>query len=125
MPTTVIETTVEVPDSRINDLLCSAFEGGSTYWCAKARLAKGNDWPAEIEYCHELPMAGRYVKLTTHNPEDDPKPHLIGRERCAAALQLMAANHPKHFADLLNEDDDADTGDAFLQLAAFGEVVFG
>jgi hypothetical protein len=37
----------------------------------------------------------------------------------------MAADYPRHFADLVNENDDADTGDAFVQCCVFGEVIYG
>jgi hypothetical protein len=37
----------------------------------------------------------------------------------------MRDQYPRHFADLVGEDDDAITGDVWLQLAVFGEVIYG
>ena len=37
----------------------------------------------------------------------------------------MAETHPRHFADFLAGNEDATTGDVLLQLAVFGELVFG
>ena len=40
-------------------------------------------------------------------------------------LKLMQEQYPHHFADLVEEEDDAITGDVWLQLAVFGEVIYG
>jgi hypothetical protein len=40
-------------------------------------------------------------------------------------LQLMADKYPNHFADFMQENDDATTSDVFLQLSVFGELIFG
>jgi hypothetical protein len=40
-------------------------------------------------------------------------------------LEIMATKYARHFADLVSENDDADTHDVFLQCALFGEVVYG
>jgi hypothetical protein len=37
----------------------------------------------------------------------------------------MADKYPRHIADILSENDDATTGDVFLQLCLFGDVVYG
>ena len=40
-------------------------------------------------------------------------------------LELMRDEYPHHFADLVSGNDDAITGDVFLQLATFGELIYG
>ena len=40
-------------------------------------------------------------------------------------LELMRDQYPHHYADLVEEEDDAITGDVWLQLAVFGEVIYG
>lgn len=40
-------------------------------------------------------------------------------------LQVMATECPRHFANLVNEDDDAETADVFVQCCVFGEVIYG
>jgi hypothetical protein len=37
----------------------------------------------------------------------------------------MAREAPQHFADFLNENDDADTGDVFVQCCLLGEIRYG
>lgn len=40
-------------------------------------------------------------------------------------LQKMATEYPKHFADIVNDNDDADTADVLLQLSTIGELRYG
>ena len=40
-------------------------------------------------------------------------------------LELMRDQYPRHYADLVEENDDAITGDVWLQLAVFGELIYG
>ena len=40
-------------------------------------------------------------------------------------LDLMAGEHQRHWQDFINENDDADTADVFMQLCLFGEIVYG
>jgi hypothetical protein len=49
----------------------------------------------------------------------------LGKSEIEKGLSLMAEAYSKHFSDFIEENDDADTADTFLQLCLFGEVVFG
>lgn len=40
-------------------------------------------------------------------------------------LELMRDQYPRHYADLVEENDDLVTGDVWLQLAVFGELIYG
>lgn len=40
-------------------------------------------------------------------------------------LETMRDKYPRHWADLVEENDDLITGDVFLQCAVFGELVYG
>jgi hypothetical protein len=40
-------------------------------------------------------------------------------------LSVMASHYPRHFVDLLNEQADEITADAFLQCCLFGELIYG
>lgn len=42
----------------------------------------------------------------------------------ANGLNVMASKYPRHFADFLNENIDAITGDVFLQCCLLGEVAY-
>ena len=121
----VVKTTV--PDQRIEDLLCNALEGGSNYWYIIKKFNYPSGQTKEslgITYPHiELPLKGG--SLTIGDIEGQMPDKVLDRAAITKGLELMAEKYPKHYADFLAENDDATTGDVFLQLAVFGEVVFG
>jgi hypothetical protein len=51
--------------------------------------------------------------------------HHITLDDVRKGLELMRDNYPRHWADLVEEQDDLITGDVFLQLATFGELIYG
>jgi hypothetical protein len=51
--------------------------------------------------------------------------HEVSREMIDLALQAFATQEPRHFADWLAENDDAETADVFLQLCVFGKTIYG
>lgn len=130
----------EVPFQRISDMLVSAFEGGSNYWILDVEKVKpterlfhldGKPEPTEFPlYEHPLNPGGA-VRVRVDNDQGKPlelngkKVFELNLESIAKGLQLMQEKHPSHMADFLDENDDADTADVFLQLCLFGEVVFG
>ena len=59
----------------------------------------------------------------SENEEPDRYPITIDNIR--KGLELMRDQYPRHYADLIEENDDAITGDVFLQLAVFGELIYG
>jgi len=134
----------EIPAGRVEDLLCSAFEHGIGYWARVADV----EWVDGAQYSHQLPVRGGSVTLedgdgsgwpktardyadvslerglTYVERELDVRPKL-DQETIRRGLQLMATKHSRHWAEFLAENDDAETGDVFVQLCVFGEVIFG
>lgn len=51
--------------------------------------------------------------------------HEITLANVKKGLELMRDQYPRHYADLVEEEDDAITGDVWLQLAVFGELIYG
>lgn len=131
-----IERQVEnIDDEEISSLLCSAFEGGTGYWLRELdyELADGVSIddirrdPEDIDqYWHwtQLVPLEEGCRVTGHDIVDD-KPVYVDRERIERGLQLMATKTPKHWADWRTQSGDAITGDVFLQLCIFGEVIYG
>lgn len=119
-----IITNVTVTPEQVTNLLTGALDGGSTYWARKVTKERFNG----AEWASEAPMAGGSFVLLHDEPDmnDDTLCETrIDREACEVGLQVMATDYPRHFADLLNENDDACTADVFLQCICFGEVVYG
>ena len=102
----------------------------------------GNGWPFVKAYksdadkglfkdceCREDKWAtallkGKGVAVYDLYDEDETKHHLT-IDDVRKGLELMRDGHPRHYADLIEENDDAITGDVWLQLAVFGEVIYG
>jgi hypothetical protein len=135
---------VTVSVNRVKCLLCSAFEGGSNYWIdhVENQLADGmtsedfrkggkftdpeNYWPSHMI----VPFFdGCGVKIVVSDEDDlgdDEKPAILNVASMQKGLELMAAMEPnRHWQDFIDENDDACTGDVFLQLCLFGKLIFG
>lgn len=124
---------------RISDVLVGAFEGGSNYWMA--RISAITPIPkADIKAIGDklgikdavatyqvIPfMEGNGVIIQESEPSSDtPKQLILNLESLAKGLDLMAQKHSRHFADIVEENDDANTSDVLVQLAVFGEIVYG
>ena len=122
-----LKITHTVTDERVTDLITSALEGGSNYWymidISQSTLVN------DAHYLVEQPMRGGNLCVGLKNEEDGPVNGLtqwnLNRESCKQGLEIMSRTYPRHFADWLNKNDDAITGDVFLQCALFGEIIFG
>ena len=60
--------------------------------------------------------------------KDEPKENgtlrlLLTKEKLIRGVQIMAKVLPKHFHDWMNETDDADTADAYLQCCLFPDMI--
>ena len=116
----------EIPKERVSDLLCDAFEGGSNYWylLQDYKLPPGKKGK-DFKFPHiEVPLfeGGSVIVDAPGDKEHSGK--LLNLEAIQKGLQLLHDLYCNHFNDLLTDNDDADTGDVFLQLCLFGEVVF-
>lgn len=115
-----VKAVVKVDRARINDLFVGAVEGGSTYWCdfldlspkAKEHYKEHKDFYAAMEL-------GFWVR--THEGDK----HTATEEDINNALQLMAEKYPWHFWNVVNQNDDSETADVFLQLCCLREITYG
>ena len=132
------EITVTVPltfpEVRVRDLFCSAWEGGSAYWCrlkkrivppAARKLIEAEKKAKGDFFDHEYPfIPGVQVVLEDATDEDTGLLWILTREALISGLEVMAKKYPQQFVDFVAENDDAETADTFLQCALFGEAVF-
>lgn len=152
-PSTVFATInrpVEITEERIRDLLCGAFEGGfSQTWVKEidAKFPEGitiEDFRSPHSRKPNIPK-GKYaldeyfpwyllvpfvegcsVVIVPHeDDEEDIDPAELNRETILKGLEVMATEEPRHFANFVDENDDAITSDVFLQCCVLGKVVFG
>lgn len=126
-----IKVQQEVSYERIANLLCSAFDPASRgigYWgtvekyVAPKELAFQSD-PEQVYQYMDYPLNEGGQIIVRDNEEE--KVHTLDLEAIKKGLQIMADKEPRHFADILDENDDMTTADVFVQCALFGEVIYG
>lgn len=126
--------TLDIPRDRTADLLCSALEGGSNYWYSEAHVYDPDqNLPAKLDCLDDIFNQSKYYRAALCNvpgvslrvKDDEGKSYDINLRRLAEGFQVMHKKYPKHFADFIAGNDDATTGDVFLQCALFGELVYG
>lgn len=123
--------TLNVTKERVQDLICNALEGGSNYWYSIQKFVKPSkvenptgfrhlDYPVSEDGALEIT-----VRDTGEGDDMAGKVFRLDQGACQRGLSIMAEKYPRHFSDFLSENDDADTGDVFLQCALFGDLIFG
>lgn len=115
---------ITVPTERIQDTLVTAFEGGSNYWYSDLKVVRDVKEPGEMG-CHRFHIIPTVKGGVISLRDDEGVKHTLNHTKVQKGLQTLAAKFPQHFADLIAENDDADTGDAFLQCCIFGDVIYG
>lgn len=106
---------------QISNLFVGAIEGGSNYWCAKIRPLNKDD-----KRSYDVYMLDGFIAW-----EEEESTHGQGLKRTVTkddidvAVKIMSEKYNRHFNDVLNENDDAETADVFLQLCCFKTLVYG
>lgn len=128
----------EIPLSRIADLLCCAFEGGSNYWylIKESHAPSTDELPFRTDEIRVFPHVdyplneGGYLIITTleHDVHKGKKEWRLDLNAVKHGLRVMAALQPghggHHFPNFMAENEDAETGDVFLQCCLFGEIIY-
>jgi len=114
------------------NLLCGAFEGGSNYWYMiesyKTPEVTGKPWGEEYTPAYiSIPFSEDGAVMLVDCEDEEGDKFTLDKEAVARGKKLLEEDeqYSHHFADVLNENDDACTGDVFLQLCVFGEVIYG
>lgn len=131
-PTISVNVKHEISLQRISDLLCSAFEGGSNYWYQIDKFIKPETMSFRTDkdqifrhLDYPLNEGGALIISDIEGDLNEPPWKRLDLNAIKKGLRTMAKKHPRHMGDFLNENDDADTGDVFLQCCLFGEVIYG
>ena len=121
-----IEMEIEVTDQDIDDIVCTAFEGGINYWCNSVEIVGallGN-------YTHEQISKDGYLYL--YDIEDDDEKWILTKSRLLNGIRMYIHNSMVRDYPLIlfgNEIDtsevDADIADMIIQFALFEDIVFG
>jgi len=83
-------------------------------------------WAKALLYGKGVMVTDCY-ELDDAETEDEMKAakHHITLDDVKKGLELMRDLYPRHWADLVEEQDDLITGDVWLQLTVFGELIYG
>lgn len=116
-------TTTETYDFiRINDLITSALEGGSNYWYT---IIDHNRKEVGSEFICGTPFKeGGYIDFTAYEYDDDSV-YRLDLKAIKLGIEIFKTEYPSYYKDWINENDDAMTGDIFLQCCLFNKVIFG
>jgi hypothetical protein len=112
-------------------LLISAIEGGSNYWCDSILFNGKHPKPSEHGEEADYPwysVAFRSGSLPLHVVPEGDAPIALTADMAVNGLRLLVeGNHCRSDIrdSLVNHNYDAETADVWLQLALFGEVVYG
>ena len=123
-----INRTVEISDELIEDILCGAFEGGITYWANNISCHDNEDMKKVGGWKHEYltKTKKKNAKLIIHTIEGGQV--TMSKKSIIDTLQKMdnpENGYTKALGRILNETYDADDSDIVVQMACFGEVVYG
>lgn len=124
---------VIVTEEDVDDIMCSALEGGVVYWCNAAKV------PADkmvASWGHEQIARGGELKIHVCEPFDDEDTewYTLNKEKFMKGLE-MYLHDPRYECiekDVSNKYYTIDTtcidagcADTIIQYALFGEEVFG
>jgi hypothetical protein len=114
--------TIEIRPEVVFDLLVCAFEGGSNYWYDDLEPLKRDSTKSSASECF-------YEDLMTHgfklSDKETGKKYKITPTKLRKGVIAFSEQEPKHFSDAMEECTDATTGDVFLQIVVFGDVIYG
>ena len=118
-----IRKTVVVSNQDIDDIMCTALEGGITYWCNKVKVI--GEYLGE--WAHEQISRGGVLMV---HPDDEAPRELTKEKLLGGIKQAIEAGvyseyewYDANGIDTCNID--ASVADCIVQLALFGEIVYG
>ncbi len=125
---------MKLTNENIDDIMCSCIEGGVTScWCS-LMMPVGGKWLGQY-YCEQISKGGA-IEFTTSEPfEDDEdgnekETYILDREKFDKGFELYLKEYgEKSVSGWDGEFDgcmvDAVVADTIVQLALFGEEVYG
>ena len=124
----IINRRIEISDELIEHILCSAFEGGITYWAENISCKDNEDMKKVGGWKHKYltKTKKKDAKLIVHTISGGEV--TMSKKSIIDALQKMDTpeyKYTKALGRILNDTYDADDADIVVQTACFGEVVYG
>lgn len=125
---------INITVRRVMDLVVGALNGGSNYWYyiidfrfpSDGKKIPDGDW-GHIESCV---WGNGYIQICDKqeyfNSESAAQKWLLNESALKKGVELLVTKEfIHHFANFVQEKEDANTADIFLQLCLFGKIVYG
>ena len=113
-----LQTTLEVEEQFLMDILVTAVEGGINYWCALMTVERNDDLDV--------------LSFTGHDHEDIDEKFSCDIHAVLRALEVIVNSQGGEFVGIkqyIIEQDacmiDAEVADTIVQIAIFNEVTYG
>lgn len=131
-----IKKTFNITDEQLDEIMCTALEGGITYWCDEAKVV--GDYLGE--YAHEQIARGGQLILSD---SEEGKTYELNKEKLLKGLELYLTNGgdaeiaSREIVDTAEVaaatyeytidtcEVDAAVADEIVQYALFGDVIYG
>ena len=119
-----VELNMNLTQQDIDDIMCAALEGGICYWCRRAEVVEEKRCS---EWGHE--QIARGGALILHDAESSDKWEL-NLEKFLTGFKLWVEKGYDRYGAVKHDHIDAyqidgEAADLIVQLALFGDVVFG
>lgn len=119
-----IVTVIKVTEEDVDDIMCSALEGGITYWCYKAEVV--GEYLGE--YASEQISRGGTLKL--YDSEEDEVYELTLEKLIKGIKMAVEQSYYASYGWFDGESIDtcqvdAEVADVIIQLALFDDVIYG
>ena len=120
-----IQTEIELSQEDVDDIMCTALEGGVNYWCKRATIVKCDKLPKDLEYTSQAISRGLSVLLEDEDGEweKDTASYTLTLDRLKIGLRLYGQTHG--FAHPTVENIDASAADSIIQFSLFGREIYG
>lgn len=126
-----IDVAIIVTDDDINDIMCTALEGGINYWCNAAKVPEDK---RVANWGHEQIANGGELKIHVIEPfdEEGTEWYTLDKEKFMKGMKkyiqdpvydCIVAENGKLFLDV--GEIDAVCADSIIQYSLFGEEVYG
>lgn len=112
---------VIIPRTLIDDLMCTALEGGITYWCCRAEVPKEEGYKGT----YASDQVSRGGSLLLYDNEDEAV-YTLDLETFLKGMTLYFEQGYGTVEEVvMDEYYDAETADAIVQMALFGDIQYG
>lgn len=119
-----LQREITMSQDDIDDIVCTALEGGITWWCCKAEVVENEYYG---EYASDQISRGGSLRLYDIETEES---YLLTLEKLLKGIKMAYA---RGYLEHLFDDDgkldffqvDGAAADVIVQCALFGEVQFG